>query len=216
VARTRSEQAHQKVLDAAITLFADRGIDSTSMDSIAEQSGVSKATIYKHWPNKDNLALEALGYLFGADVKVPVPDTGDLRADLTWRLSHQPAEDRRVLRERVMPHVIAYAARNLDFGHAWRNRAMSPILTVLTEWIKRERERGTLSAEIELESALAMLVGPLLFRNIFHKREPGQRKVYAPQLEERIADGFLSLYGVSASRRSAVARMMKAAAPKTT
>jgi AcrR family transcriptional regulator len=193
MARPRSEEAHKRVLDAAIALFADRGIDSTSMDAIAEQSGVSKATIYKHWPNKDALALETLGYLFGADTALPVADTGNLRADLIARLSHQPAEDRRHLRERIMPHVIAYATRNLDFGKAWRNRAMAPIITALTEWIKREQARGTLRADIDLEVATAMLVGPLAFRNIFHKREPDQRKHFAPGLEQHIADAFLAM-----------------------
>ncbi len=53
--RPRSAQAHKKVLDAAVQLFSDRGIDATSMDAIAETSGVSKATIYKHWPDKDAL-----------------------------------------------------------------------------------------------------------------------------------------------------------------
>jgi AcrR family transcriptional regulator len=193
MARPRSEEAHKRVLDAAIALFADRGIDSTSMDAISEQSGVSKATIYKHWLNKDALALESLGYLFGADTKTPVADTGDLRADLIGRLSHQPAEDRRQLRERVMPHVIAYATRNRDFEKAWRNRAMSPIITALSEWIKREQTRGTLRADIDLEVAAAMLMGPLMFRNIFHKHEPEQRKHFAPNLEQHIADAFLAM-----------------------
>ena len=51
--RPRSEQAHVRVLEAAAGLFADQGIDATSMDAIAEASGVSKATIYKHWPDKE-------------------------------------------------------------------------------------------------------------------------------------------------------------------
>ena len=58
--RQRSEEAHRKVVHAAIRLFAKQGIDATSMDSIADASGVSKATIYKHWEDKDALALEAL------------------------------------------------------------------------------------------------------------------------------------------------------------
>jgi AcrR family transcriptional regulator len=194
MARPRSEEAHQKVIEAAITLFADRGLDTASMDAIAEASGVSKATIYKHWPNKDTLILEALGYLFGADQKFPVPDTGDLRADLIARLSHQTTEDRRQQRERIMPHVIAYASKNQTFGKAWRNRAMAPIITALMEWVKREQARGTLKKTIDLECATALLVGPLAFRNIFHKREPGNRKHFAPGLEKEIAEAFLLLY----------------------
>jgi AcrR family transcriptional regulator len=48
-------------------MFADQGIDSTSMDAIASAFRVSKATIYKHWPEKDKLALEVLSYLHGID-----------------------------------------------------------------------------------------------------------------------------------------------------
>ena len=56
--RPRSAEAHTKVLLAAVHLFAEQGIEATSMDSIAEASGVSKATIYKHWQDKDALCLE--------------------------------------------------------------------------------------------------------------------------------------------------------------
>jgi AcrR family transcriptional regulator len=193
MARTRSPVAHDKVLEAAIALFAERGIDAASMDAIAEASGVSKATIYKHWSNKDSLCLEALSYLFGGDSKHAVADTGDLRADLVARLSHQPAEDRRQIRERIMPHVIAYAAKNHAFGKAWRSQAMAPLTTALTDWIHREQARKQLKDAIDLECAIAMLVGPLIFRNIF-KREPGSRKVYAPNLESFVAEAFLALF----------------------
>ena len=54
--RGLSERAHQKVLEAATELFAQRGIDGTSLDAIAAASGVSKATIYKHWMDKEALA----------------------------------------------------------------------------------------------------------------------------------------------------------------
>ena len=69
--RPRSALAHKKVLNAAVELFSERGIDATSMDAIAETAGVSKATIYKHWPDKDSLCLEVMGNLHGLDEKRP-------------------------------------------------------------------------------------------------------------------------------------------------
>ena len=60
MARTPSLQAHASVLAAALELFCERGIDTTSMDAIAEKSGVSKATIYKHWADKAALCLDVL------------------------------------------------------------------------------------------------------------------------------------------------------------
>ena len=65
MARPRSERAHDQVLEAAIQLFSERGIDSTSIDAIAEMSGVSKATIYKHWADKDALLLEMMAHVHG-------------------------------------------------------------------------------------------------------------------------------------------------------
>jgi AcrR family transcriptional regulator len=60
MARGLSERANQNVLETAAELFADPGIDGTSMDAIAVASGVSKATIYKHWADKEALCLEVL------------------------------------------------------------------------------------------------------------------------------------------------------------
>src|SRR5262249_33286202 len=116
MARTRSTHAHGQVLDAALKLFAERGIDATSMDAIAEASGVSKATIYKHWSDKDELCLEALAYLHGGDQPCPVFDSGDVRADLIALLGYQPPQQHSDLRMRIMPHLMAYAARNPSFG----------------------------------------------------------------------------------------------------
>ena len=137
MARPRSAQAHKKVLDAAIQLFCDRGIAATSMDAIAETSGVSKATIYKHWPDKDRLCLEVMGYLHGLDEEPTVFDSGDYRTDLIAQLQHQPAPDRKALREKIAPHMIAYAATNQVLGSAWRSLVVEPVRIALTNIVKQ-------------------------------------------------------------------------------
>jgi len=63
--RTRSASAHRKVLRAVLELVSERGIEATSMDSVAARSGVSKATIYKHWADKDALLLEMMADAHG-------------------------------------------------------------------------------------------------------------------------------------------------------
>src|SRR5438034_7845011 len=113
--RIRSARAHEQVLIAAQELFSERGIDGASMDAVAEASGVSKATIYKHWPDKDALCLEAMAHLCGQDQPPPVFDSGDVRADLIALLSHEPPRPYPDLQARIMPHLMAYAARNPTF-----------------------------------------------------------------------------------------------------
>ena len=80
--RPRSASAHARVLEAAGRLFAEHGIDGTSMDAIAESSGVSKATIYKHWPDKGALCLEVMSSLHDVDPVPAFAPSGDPRA--TW------------------------------------------------------------------------------------------------------------------------------------
>src|SRR5436190_10308764 len=138
MARTRSQRAHDDVLDAALRLFSERGIDATSMDAIADASGVSKATIYKHWPDKDALCLDVMRHLHGCDPMLTEDvDSGDLRADVVAILSHRPPAQQGEQRARIMPHLMAYAARNPAFGKVWQARVLNPPRARLTEVLRR-------------------------------------------------------------------------------
>ena len=199
MARPRSAQAHRKVLEAAAKLFSESGIDSTSMDAIAEASGVSKATIYKHWPDKDSLCLEVMGYLHGLDEERPVFDSGDFRADLIAELRYQPAQDRKVLRERIMPHLIAYASRNQTFGMAWRSRVLEPARAAMRNILKRGEAKGVLKAGIDPEVGIALLLGPMIYRHVFTSKFGGK----APkELEVHVAEAFLAAFGVGSAARA--------------
>jgi AcrR family transcriptional regulator len=192
MARPRSAQAHKKVLNAAMELFSERGIDATSMDAIAEASGVSKATIYKHWPDKDGLCLEVMGYLHGLDEEPPVFDSGDYRADLIAQLQYHPAADRKALREKMTPQMIAYASRNQVLGAAWRARVVEPARMALANLLKRGEKRGVLRRGIDPEVGIALLLGPMIYRHVF-VRKLGQK--VPENLEVAVADAFLAAFG---------------------
>jgi AcrR family transcriptional regulator len=191
MARTRSEQAHSRVIEAAVALFTESGIESTSMDAIARASGVSKATIYRHWPDKDALCLEVLAYLHGLDKELPVFDTGDFRADMIAQLRYDPAEDRKALRERIVPHLMAYASHNRVFGDAWRSRVLDPVRVALRQMMERGKQRGILKPELDPEVGLALILGPMLYRHVFVHKLGGN----APKdLEVHVADSFLTAF----------------------
>lgn len=197
MARPRSITAHRKVLDAALNLFAERGIDATSMDAIVEASSVSKATIYKHWRDKDTLCLEVLAYLHGADEDPPVFDSGDLRADLIAQLNYQPAAQRKEMKERMMPHLMAYAARNRAFGDQWRARILEKPRAQLRDMLKRGITRGKLSKSLDPEIGIALLIGPMLYRHVFVNRFGGKLPT---DLATHIADAFIAAYGVKSEK----------------
>ncbi len=60
--RSKSFDAHERIILAAVALFGKHGIDATSMDAIARVSGASKATIYNHWKDKEELLMEVMCY----------------------------------------------------------------------------------------------------------------------------------------------------------
>ncbi|QOY87186.1 TetR/AcrR family transcriptional regulator [Paludibaculum fermentans] len=203
MARTRSDSAHRKVLDAALALFAERGIDGTSMDSVAEQSGVSKATIYKHWADKDALILEVMADINGLNAR-PSFDTGDTRADVRAVLAYRNPEGAEV-HQKFMPHCIAYSARNPEFGLAWRHMVMEPPRRELRHLLGLGVERGELEPDLDIEGSLALLLGPVLYWYIFFKGTKEKPTVVA----ERVVDAFWRAYGVKVAGARGKAKRAK-------
>jgi AcrR family transcriptional regulator len=195
--RPRSEEAHARVIEAAARLFADQGIDATSMDAISEASGVSKATIYKHWPDKGALCLEVMSSLHGAEPQSPFRPTADVRTDLVAFLGRNPPRPRSDLRGRIMPHMMAYAARRPAFGHAWRLRVIDPPRLQIVELLKRAVEEGELSPELDVDVASVELLGPMMYRNLL--RVMGG---HAPDnLPEMLVSTLWKAYGGTKRRR---------------
>jgi AcrR family transcriptional regulator len=184
--RPRSLVAHEKVLRAALGLFGERGIEAASMDAIAQASGVSKATIYNHWADKEALLLEVMVWVNGLDREPDDIDTGDLCRDLATVLSRKPPDQFDAERDRMMPALIAYSATHMEFGAAWRHRVMEPPRQCLKRILRRGIERGLLPATLDLEVSMALLLGPMLYTHIFYKRM-GQKH---PDLGPAAAESF--------------------------
>ena len=167
MARGLSERAHQKVLEAAAELFAERGFDAASMDAIAAAAAVSKATVYKHWADKDALCMDVLLHVHGRDRGPPECDSGDLKADLKTFLAYEPSAETASIQKRLMPHLIAYSAKNQEFGRAWRARVMERARTALRMFLQRGIERGIFPVVLDEELSVALLWGPMMYRHIF-------------------------------------------------
>lgn len=198
--RPRSEEAHEKVIQAAIALFGERGIESTSMDAIARESGVSKATIYKHWADKEALLMEVMCFAHGLEESPEEIDTGDVQRDIAAVLSRKPPDELEEARTRMMPAMIAYSAVHPAFGTEWRHRVMAPARHLLERILVRGMERGVLIAELDLEVAKALLLGPLLYWHIFvHNRTP---KRVVREIGPEVAEAFCRAFGAKRGTRS--------------
>jgi AcrR family transcriptional regulator len=187
MARSRSSEAHDKVLRAALDLFGERGIDATSMDAIAQASGVSKATIYNHWSDKEALLLEVMEMIHGLDREPEEVNSGDILRDLTYILTRRPPDEFDAVRARLMPAMIAYSAVHHEFGKAWRHRVMEPARLCLRHVLLNGIGRGLLPKDLDIEVAISLLLGPVLYTHIFQKdRLPNT----APDIGPKSAEAF--------------------------
>ena len=193
MARPRSKEAHEKVLRTALELFGERGIEATSMDAIARGSGVSKATIYNHWEDKEALLMDVMVLVHGLDREREDADTGDLCRDLATVLTRRPPDEFDSARDRLMPSMIAYSATHQQFGMAWRRRVMEPPRQCLTRILERGVERGLLPENLDMEVAIALLLGPMLYSHIFQK----DRQPKGPDIGPKAAEAFWRAFRVA-------------------
>ena len=168
--RPRSERARLAILKAAADLLLEHGSASVSMDAVAELAGVSKATIYRWWPSKETLALDAL-YAEWAHAGPPAPDTGSLRGDLHALIDPWA---RLLSAKRYGPIVAALvteAQSNPEFGEAYRARVVEPRRDVARAIFARAIERGEIPAGTNVEVALDLVYGPIYHR-LLHGHAP--------------------------------------------
>ena len=168
--RPRSEKAREAILAAAAELLLARGLGAVSMDAVAERAEVSKATIYRWWPNKETLALEALYHEWAA-ARPTARETGSLRSDLLSLLGPWV----RLLAERPYGRVIAAliteAQTDPAFGEQYRERFVEPRRAQARPILEHAVERGELPPSTDIELALDLLYGPLYHR-LLHGHAP--------------------------------------------
>lgn len=163
----RVEASREKVLRETYRILSEQGFANASIDAIAKHSGVAKTTIYRHWPSRADLLLDAC-----AKIGKPVepPDTGDLRKDLTILLSYLAHELKTAGWPSILPSIIDAAERDPDVALVFKKLHTETTAAYRTV-LDRAKERGDFSKDIKVSDLLAMTVGAL-FYNRWYSREP--------------------------------------------
>jgi AcrR family transcriptional regulator len=158
--RPRSAQAHRTILETTIRLLAETGYQGFTITAVAERAGVSTATIYRRWPTKAPLIMEALGTVI---LPATIPDTGNTRSDLVAFVSERLTTSRAALFTQVIPALAAEGARDPALAASF-HAVQAPARQAAFAIFARGIARGDLAADMDRELALDLLLGPGTFR----------------------------------------------------
>jgi AcrR family transcriptional regulator len=159
--RHRSVEAETSILKAALYLLERKPLRQVTTDAIARRAGVSKATIYKWWPNKSMVALDA--YLGGMTERVAIPDTGSAETDFQLQLKSVTSFYRSSL-GRLFCQFIAEGQSNPGFLALFRERFLYARRDAARVMWRRGVDRGEIRKEIDGEIVLDLIYGPMIFR----------------------------------------------------
>jgi len=168
--RPRSERARVAILAAAAELLLDRGLAAVSMDTVAAQAGVSKATIYRWWPTKETLALDAL-YTEWAAAQPSEVNTGSLRGDLISLLTPWARVASSRPYGRVIAALVSEAQTDPAYAAEYQRRVVQPRRDRARAILTRAIERGEIPPSTNAEVAIDLLYGPLYHR-LLHGHAP--------------------------------------------
>ena len=169
--RPRSEKAQKAILAATIELLLDQGLHAMSMDDVAERAGVSKATIYRWWPSKELLALDALATEWATPSPAAERDTGTLRGDLLARFRPWLRQLNQKPFGRVIAGLVAEAQTDPDFAKLYREHFVQPRRDATRTLLLWAIDRGEIAPATDLEVTLDLLYGPIYHR-LLHGHAP--------------------------------------------
>lgn len=182
--RPRDPEADGRILAAASSLILLRGFDSMTVDEVASSAGVGKATVYRRWARKEDLAVAAMEQLYRDEM--PTPDTGSLREDLREMYTsllgfvNSPTGTdyvRTTIKESMRDSRIAMLYRQAS------NRAEQSAVEVF----ERAKARGEVRDDVPFDTVVQFLAGMVAMRAVSGQEMPGLEEV--DQLVELVLRG---------------------------
>jgi AcrR family transcriptional regulator len=159
--RPRCEEARQRILTAAAEILEEVGFAEATVDAIADRAGASKATVYRWWPHKAAVLIEAFRESVAGEL--PFAITGDLEADLRKQLAQFGAM-LRGRKGRAFAGFIAGAQSDPDLAEEFRNSWIHPRREEAKHVLRHYVETGDLPRGIDLDLSIELLYAPLYYR----------------------------------------------------
>ncbi len=159
--RPRNVETQHAILAAAYGLLLETGLGSVTVEKIAERAGVSKATIYKWWPNKAAVIMD--GYLYAASERLPVPDTGNAYEDIRRHVGHL-IQFLLSPEGRMITEIVGEGQLDPALAEAYRTRYFRPRRAEASQLFERGIGRGELRGDLDIGLCIDLIYGPLFYR----------------------------------------------------
>lgn len=167
--RPRDASRDHVILDAALEVLAESGYAGMTVDMVAARAKAGKATVYRRWPSKAQLVLDAVGRLNSELLDLDLPDTGTLRGDLMALAGEEgPDEDRRL---RVMVGLMSMLDDDERLADAANAAVVEPWVEVNRTFLTRAVGRGEIPATTDIET-LAWVVPAMATYRVCVQRKP--------------------------------------------
>lgn len=160
--RPRSDAARRAILAATARLVVEDGYTATTIDAIAGAAGVGKQTIYRWWPTKADVVLDATAG--STELSVPVTDHGSYVADLRSFLTTAYEMAGRPVTQDVLRSLMVEAQLRPEFGDRFRATFLTPRRDAFARLVERARRRGDLPRGAEIELLTDIVFGTLWYR----------------------------------------------------
>jgi len=187
--RPRSEESRQSILRSTLKLLKrDGGFPELSIEAIAADANVGKATVYRWWPTKAALVADA--FSTSAEEELRFPNTGSVQTDMSLQM-------RRVIRifrskrGKVVAALVAGGQSDPELIEAFRERFLWPRRRQAYQTLQRGIDRGELPADSDLDLILDSLYGPIYMRFLIRH----------DKLDENFADEICGLVLQGLKRR---------------
>jgi AcrR family transcriptional regulator len=181
--RKRDESRDPEILRAALDELAESGYERMTMDAIAARARTGKATIYRRWPSKAQLVVDAIASIGDKSITVAdIPDTGSLRGDLL-ALADVGLREENSGKLRILAGLISALPRNPDLAAIVGERLVTPRTTLMRELLERAVTRGEVAPGRDL--GMLALTGPaMIVYRVMITNEPMDRAFYAAMVDE--------------------------------
>ncbi|WP_145748339.1 TetR/AcrR family transcriptional regulator [Nitrospirillum amazonense] len=182
--RPRSDQARDAILDAAFQLLEENGLERFTIEGVAARSGTAKTTIYRWWPGKGALAMEAL--LAHAELTVPIPYTASAVSDLRTVLDGI-ARSFAGATGRVVASIVLAGQNDPPTLKVYHDKVVEPRRQRLRDIIERGKRNGEFRPDLHVETLVEAMYGALYTRLLIRFSpldEPGWMDRHINQLLE--------------------------------